>query len=32
MPGVNRKMPNWCTGEFAEVEEEDKLDEMLFGD
>jgi hypothetical protein len=32
MPDVNRKLPNWCTEEVAEVEEEDSLDKMLFGD
>jgi hypothetical protein len=31
MLGVNRKYLNWCMGEVAEVEEEDRLDEMLFG-
>ena len=32
MLGVIQKYPNWCMGEVAEVEEEDRLDEMLFGD
>jgi hypothetical protein len=32
MPGVNKKLPNWCTEEVAEVVEEDNLDEMLFDD
>jgi hypothetical protein len=30
MLGVNRKYLNWCMGEVREVEEEDRLDEMLF--
>jgi hypothetical protein len=32
MLGVSQKYPNWCMGEVAELEEEDRLDEMLFDD